>query len=275
MAIVRRYSAQVAPRRNARGRTNTTGAPFMRLKNRIALVTGGNTGIGRGVALAFAAEGADIALAWIDREPEAASLIEEINGMGRRAQAVRCDVTREADVVELFTTVEAMLGPLDILVNNAGVQLARAIVEMSVGDWDRVLDVNLRGAFLCAREAARRMIPRGRGRIINTCSQLGHLGRAHYTAYSASKGGLISFTRALARELAPHGILVNGVGPGLIDTGFDPLPDEAKQRISAAMPLQRLGTLSDIAPAYVFLASDEAQFFCGQIIHPNGGQVMY
>ncbi len=247
----------------------------MRLKDRIAVVTGGNTGIGRGVALAFAAEGADVVLGWIDRESDAATLVEEINGMGRRVHAIRCDVTNEPDVVNLFDAAERTLGPIDILVNNAGVQLARAIVEMSVDDWDRVFDVNLRGAFLCAREAARRMIPRRRGRIINTCSQLGHLGRERYTAYSASKGGLISFTRALARELAPHGILVNGVGPGLIDTGFDPLPDEAKQRIAAGLPLRRLGTVADIAPAYVFLASDEAQFFCGQIIHPNGGQVMY
>ncbi|MFN0299619.1 MAG: SDR family NAD(P)-dependent oxidoreductase [Burkholderiales bacterium] len=247
----------------------------MRLKNRIAVVTGGNTGIGRGVALAFAAEGADIALGWINRERDAATLVEEINSMGRRAQAVRCDVTREADVVNLFAATEGMLGAIDILVDNAGVQLSRALVDMSLDDWDRVLDVNLRGVFLCSREAARRMIPRQRGRIINTCSQLGHLGRERYSAYSASKGGLISFTRALARELAPHGILVNGVGPGLIDTGFDPLPDEAKQRIAASLPLQRLGTLGDVAPAYVFLASDEAQFFCGQVIHPNGGQVMY
>ncbi|MFN0303361.1 MAG: SDR family NAD(P)-dependent oxidoreductase [Burkholderiales bacterium] len=247
----------------------------MRLNNRIAVVTGGNTGIGRGVALAFAAEGADIALGWIDRESDTATLVEEINHLGRRAHPIHCDVTNEADVVNLFAAAEGTLGPIDILVNNAGVQLARAIVDMSVDDWDRVLDVNLRGAFLCAREAARRMIPRRRGRIINTCSQLGHLGRERYTAYSASKGGLISFTRALARELAPHGILVNGVGPGLVDTGFDPLPDEAKERIAASLPLQRLATVSDIAPAYVFLASDEAQFFCGQIIHPNGGQVMY
>jgi 3-oxoacyl-[acyl-carrier protein] reductase len=188
---------------------------------------------------------------------------------------VRCDVAEETGVRALFDARAGTHGPLDILVSNAGVQLARPITELSPDDWDRVLAVNLRGAFLCAREAARVMIPRRSGRIIATCSQLGTLGREGYTAYSASKGGLVAFMRALARELAPHGILVNGVGPGLLDTGFDPLPEERKRAIAAGLPLGRLGEIADVVPAYVFLASDEGRFFCGQVIHPNGGQVMY
>jgi len=248
---------------------------MQRLSGKVALVTGGNTGIGRGVALAYAGEGADVAVAWIERADEARSLVAEVERLGRRALAVRCDVAQEADVRALFGAVAGALGPLDILVANAGVQLARPITELSADDWDRVLAVNLRGAFLCAREAARVMIPRRSGRIIATCSQLGTLGREGYTAYSASKGGLVAFVRALARELAPHGVLVNGVGPGLVDTGFDPLPDERKRRIAAGLPLGRLGGVEDVIPAYVFLASDEARFFCGQVIHPNGGQVMY
>ena len=248
---------------------------MQRLQDKVALVTGGNTGIGRAVALGYAREGADVAVCWIDREDEARSLVAEIERLGRRALAIRCDVAREADVVALAGDVEAGLGPLDVLVINAGVQLARPITEMSAADWDRVHAVNLRGAFLCAREAARRMIPRRSGRIIATCSQLGALGREGYTAYSASKGGLVAFVRALARELAAHGILVNGVGPGLIDTGFDPLPEARKHAIAAGLPLGRLAEVEDVVPAYVFLASDEARFFCGQVIHPNGGQVMY
>jgi 3-oxoacyl-[acyl-carrier protein] reductase len=248
---------------------------MQRLQDKVALVTGGNTGIGRAVALGYAREGADVAVCWIDREDEARSLVAEIERLGRRALAVRCDVAREADVVALAGDVEAGLGPLDVLVINAGVQLARPITEMSAADWDQVHAVNLRGAFLCAREAARRMIPRRSGRIIATCSQLGALGREGYTAYSASKGGLVAFVRALARELAAHGILVNGVGPGLIDTGFDPLPEARKRAIAADLPLGRLAEVEDVVPAYVFLASDEARFFCGQVIHPNGGQVMY
>lgn len=248
---------------------------MQRLRDRVAIVTGGNTGIGRAVALAYAAEGADVAIVWIEREDEARALVAEVERRGRRALAMRCDVAEESDVRALFDAVAGGLGPPDILVSNAGVQLARPITDISVADWDRVLAVNLRGAFLCSREAARHMIPRKTGRIIATCSQLGTLGREGYTAYSASKGALVAFIRALARELAPHGILVNGVGPGLIDTGFDPLPDERKRRIAAGLPLGRLAEVEDVVPAYVFLASDEGRFFCGQVIHPNGGQVMY
>jgi 3-oxoacyl-[acyl-carrier protein] reductase len=247
----------------------------MRLKDRVALVTGGNTGIGRSIALAFAREGADVAIAWIDREEAARSLAGEVAALGRTLHAVRCDVTQEHDVSALMRESVVRFGKLDVLVNNAGVQLAKPLLDMSLADWDRVLNVNLRGAFLCAREAARVMIPRRAGRIINTCSQLGYLGREHYSAYCASKGGLVALTRALARELAPHGILVNGVGPGLIDNGFDPLPAARMQSVAAGMPLQRLGQVDDVTPAYVFLASDEARFFCGQVIHPNGGQVMH
>jgi 3-oxoacyl-[acyl-carrier protein] reductase len=245
-----------------------------RLEGRIALVTGGNTGIGRAVALAYAAEGADVAVCWVDREPEAKSLVKAVEGAGRRALAVKADVTSEADVVALFERVERELGPLDVLVNNAGVQRAQALTDMSAADWDRMMNVHLRGAFLCSREAARPMISRRRGRIINVCSQLGYIGRERYTAYSAAKGGVIAFTRALAKELAPHGILVNGVAPGLVDTGFDPLPEEAKRAHAASLPLKRLGTAEDVTPAFVFLASDEARYYCGQLFHPNGGEIM-
>lgn len=248
---------------------------MQRLQDKVALVTGGNTGIGRAVALGFAEEGAHVAFCWIDREDDAHSLVAEIERRGRRALAVRCDVAIEADVVRLFADAETGLGALDVAVLNAGVQLARPIVDLSAEDWDRVMAVNLRGAFLCAREAARRMIPRGEGRIIATCSQLAALGREGYAAYAASKGGLVSLVRSLARELAPHGVLVNGVGPGLIDTGFDPLSEERKRAVAAALPLGRLAQPEDVVPAYVFLASAEGRFFCGQVIHPNGGQVMY
>ena len=245
-----------------------------RLAGRVALITGGNTGIGRAVALAFARQGADVAVAWIDREAEAVAVTSAIEAEGRRALAVRADVTREDDVTALFAAVEAGLGPLDILVNNAGIQKSAPIVDTPLADWDRMMAVHLRGTFLCAREAARCMIPRQSGRIVNVCSQLGYLGRADYTAYSAAKGGLIAFTRALARELAPHGILVNGVAPGLVDTGFDPLSAQAKQDHAAALPLGRLAEPDDIVSAFVFLASEEGRYYCGQMLHPNGGEIM-
>jgi len=245
-----------------------------RLEGKVALVTGGNTGIGRAVALAFAREGAHVAVSWIAREPEAASLVGEIEALGARALAVKADVTAEADVTALVGAVVTKLGALDILVNNAGIQRPQPILEMSVDDWDRMLAVHLRGAFLCSREAARHMIPRGSGRIISLCSQLGYIGRERYTAYSAAKGGVIAFTRALAKELAPHGILVNGVAPGLVDTGFDPLPEEVKRDHAASLPLKRLGTPEDMTSAFVFLASDEGRYYCGQLLHPNGGEIM-
>ncbi|MFM9886142.1 MAG: SDR family NAD(P)-dependent oxidoreductase [Burkholderiales bacterium] len=247
---------------------------MQRLQGRSALVTGGNTGIGRAIALAYANEGANVAVAWIDREAEATSVIEEIRSLGRRALAIRADVTRESDVVALFRDVTAGFGQLDILVSNAGIQRPQAITDMTVDDWDRMMAVHLRGAFLCGREASRHMIPRRAGWMIFTCSQLGYIGRERYTAYSAAKAGLIVFMRSLAKELAPHGVLVNGVSPGLVDTGFDPLSDDVKRAHAASLPLKRLGTPEDMTSAYVFLASDEARYYCGQLLHPNGGEIM-
>ena len=245
-----------------------------RLAGRTALVTGGNTGIGRAIALAYAREGADVAFTWIEREPEAQSLAREIEALGRKALAVRCDVTQEADVVAGVATTVKALGALDILVSNAGIQRPQPITEMSVADWDRMMAVHLRGAFLVSREASKHMMPRKRGWMVFTCSQLGYIGRERYTAYSAAKAGLIVFMRSLAKELAPHGILVNGVSPGLVDTGFDPLPEEVKVAHAQSLPLKRLGTPEDMTSGYVFLASDEARYYCGQLLHPNGGEIM-
>jgi 3-oxoacyl-[acyl-carrier protein] reductase len=245
-----------------------------RLRDRVAIVTGGNTGIGRAVALAYADEGADVAVAWIDREPDARSVVEAVEKKGRRALAVRTDVTVERDVRALVDTAIARFGRLDVLVSNAGIQKAQALLDTSVEDWDRMVAVHMRGGFLACREAARVMIPRRSGRIIVTTSQLAYIGRPRYTAYSAAKGGLLTFVRALAQELAPHGILVNSVSPGLIDTGFDPLSEEAKGAHAASLPLGRLGAPDDLVGAFVFLASDEARYFCGQTLHPNGGEIM-
>ncbi|MBL8381447.1 MAG: 3-oxoacyl-ACP reductase FabG [Burkholderiales bacterium] len=247
---------------------------MQRLAGRVAVITGGNTGIGRAVALAYADEGADVAVLFVAREEEAATLVREIEARGRHAQALRADVTQESEVESAFAEVVARFGRLDILVNNAGIQRPQPIVEMSVADWDRMMAVHLRGAFLCSRAAARHMMAAKSGRIINLCSQLGYIGRENYTAYSTAKGGVIAFTRALAKELAPHGVLVNGVAPGLVDTGFDPLPEAVKAAHAASLPLKRLGTPEDMTSAFVFLASDEGRYYCGQLLHPNGGEIM-
>jgi 3-oxoacyl-[acyl-carrier protein] reductase len=249
------------------------GGAMRRLEGNVAVITGGNTGIGRAVAIAYADEGADVAVAWIAREPEAHSLVREIEQRGRRALAIRTDVTVEADVRAMVARVREVFGRVDILVSNAGIQQAQAITELRVEDWDRMIAVHMRGAFLCCREVAPVMIAQKGGRIIIVTSQLAYIGRPLYTAYSAAKGGLLSFTRALAQELAPHGVLVNAVAPGLIDTGFDPLSDEAKHAHAASLPLKRLGTPADLVGAFVFLATDESRYFCGQTLHPNGGEI--
>jgi 3-oxoacyl-[acyl-carrier protein] reductase len=181
-----------------------------RLEGKVTIITGGNTGIGRAVAIAYADEGADVAVAWIAREPETHSLVREIQQRGRRALAIRTDVTVETDVRAMVARVREVFGRVDILVSNAGIQQAQ------VEDWDRMIAVRMRGAFLCCREVAPVMIAQKGGRIIIVTSQLAYIGRARYTAYSAGKGGLLNFTRALAQELAPHGVLVNAVAPGLI-----------------------------------------------------------
>jgi 3-oxoacyl-[acyl-carrier protein] reductase len=245
-----------------------------RLQGKTAVVTGGNTGIGRAVALGFAEEGADVAVAYIVREPEAQTLVRAIEAKGRRALGLRADVTVEVDVRAMVAAVLARLGRIDILVNNAGIQKAQSLVEMTAEDFDRMIAVHLRGTFLCCRHVAPHMIERGTGRIINVASQLAYIGRPRYTAYSAAKGGVLAFTRALAQELAPQGVLVNAVAPGLIDTGFDPLPEEAKRAHAASLPLKRLGAPEDLVGAFVFLASDESRYFCGQTLHPNGGEIM-
>jgi 3-oxoacyl-[acyl-carrier protein] reductase len=245
-----------------------------RLLDKVTLITGGNTGIGRGVARAFAQEGADVAVAYHGHLAEAQSIAREIEALGRRCLLVHVEVTEETAVQAMVDAVCDRFGRLDVFVNNAGVQKPQPITQMTVADWQHMMNVHLLGAFLCCRAVARVMIAQRSGRIIMTTSQLGYIGRANYTAYCTAKGGLLTFTRSLAQELAPHGILVNSVAPGLVDTGFDPLPKEAMRAHAGSVPLQRLGTNEDLAGAFVFLASEEGRFFCGQTLHPDGGETM-
>jgi len=244
------------------------------LAGKVALITGGNTGIGRAIAINFADNGADIVLAWLDREEATNSLAEHIKQTGRQFFHRRTDVSDEASVLALFAALSENNIDVDILVNNAGIQKSQPITETSSTDFDLMLSVHLRGTFLMSRQVVDSMKRRGGGRIINVCSQLGYIGRANYTAYSTAKGGVIAFTRALARELAPYNILVNGVAPGLVDTGFDPLPEDVKTEHAASLPLKRLGQPQDMISAFLFLASAAGDYYCGQILHPNGGEIM-
>jgi len=262
------------------------------LAGKRALVTGGASGIGRAIAVAFAAEGAQVAL--VDRAPpdQIEAVVTAIAKQGGRAFAVHADVADEAQVLKMVETVLARCGGLDVLVNNAGILIEKPLLETTAEDFDRLIGVNLRGAFLVGREAIRVMVRQGGGRIINIASELAYLGRENCSIYCASKGGVLSMTRSWAREFAPK-ILVNALAPGPTDTpmlgaGVTSPASPGELGIGAPtphlpetlaretqIPLGRLGRPEEIASAAVFLAGPGATFITGQCVSPNGGAVMF
>ena len=246
----------------------------MDLSGKIVLVTGAQQGIGRAVALRCAAAGADVAVNWLDDEADAKSIADEIRADGRRALTVRGDVGRLAEVEAIVVAVEDRLGLIDVLVNNAGVFPRVPFLELRESDWDYVLDVNLKGSCFCAQAVAKRMVAAGRpGAIINLTSGAAYRGSPRGAHYCASKGGVVSLTRQMALELAPYRIRVNAIAPGLTDTA-QPRYGSSEEEIAAAaqtIPLGRIAQPDDIARTAVFLASDEAGFTTGQILHVNGG----
>ncbi|MFT5089320.1 MAG: 3-oxoacyl-[acyl-carrier protein] reductase [Candidatus Latescibacterota bacterium] len=247
----------------------------MGLEGKVALVTGGSRGIGRAIALRLAAAGADIALC--ARSVEAAEAVgKEIEALGRRCLVRQVDVAESAQADELIKAVVGELGSLYALVNNAGITRDNLLMRMKDEDWDAVLQVNLKGAFNCARAAVRPMLKARGGRIINITSVVGIQGNAGQTNYAASKAGLIGFTKSLARELASRAITVNAVAPGLVpDTGMtDELSQEVVEGMLAQVPLGRPGTPEDVAHAVGFLAGDEAAYITGQVISVDGGMAM-
>jgi len=247
----------------------------MGLEGKVALVTGGSRGIGRAIALRLAAAGADIALC--ARSVEAAEAVgKEIEALGRRCLVRRVDVAESAQADELIKEVVGELGSLYALVNNAGITRDNLLMRMKDEDWDSVLQVNLKGAFNCARAAVRPMLKARAGRIINITSVVGIQGNAGQSNYAASKAGLIGFTKSLARELASRAITVNAVAPGLVpDTGMtDELSQEVVEGMLAQVPLGRPGTPDDVAHAVGFLAGDEAAYITGQVISVDGGMAM-
>jgi 3-oxoacyl-[acyl-carrier protein] reductase len=246
-----------------------------RLVGRTAIVTGGAKGIGRGIAEAFASEGADVAIADIATNDEATQVIEAIQQAGRNARYVRTDVAEEQQVQSMVEAVHRAFGHIDILVNNAGIFTQALVEHLSVADWDRVLAVNLRGTFLCARYVLPYMLEQGWGRIINIASQLGYRGGQEVAHYSASKGGVIAFTKALAREVSTRNVLVNAIAPGPILTDLlASETEEWKAAKLAELPIGRFGEVREVAPTAVFLASDDATYYVGQTLGPNGGDVM-
>lgn len=246
-----------------------------KLDGKVAVVTGAASGIGRGIAVAFAGEGADIAVVDIAQQDQAASVLAEVTAMGRRAMFVRCDVSQEDDVRAMAGAVLGHFGRVDILVNNAGIFTQALLADMSVADWDLVVGVNLRGTFLCTRMLIGQMLDRGSGRIINIASQLGQIGGIEAVHYSASKAGVIGLTKALAREVSANGVLVNAIAPGPILTPLlDGETEEWRNAKLAELPMGRFGTVAEVTPTAVLLASDDGAYYAGQTLGPNGGDVM-
>ncbi|VTU46299.1 3-oxoacyl-[acyl-carrier-protein] reductase FabG (plasmid) [Variovorax sp. SRS16] len=239
------------------------------LKNKVALVTGAGNGIGAAIARALAAEGVHVAV--VDINIEAAERVT--SQLRERGTAIRCDITDEAQVAAMAESA-ASLGPVGILVNNAGFTRDTRITKMTLGEWDAVVDVILKGAFLCARALMPAMIEAGWGRIINISSRA-HLGNRGQANYSAAKAGLIGFTRALSLENARHGVTVNAVAPGLIDTEMVralPHYESVRSSVEKNTPIPRMGRPEDVADLVVFLASERASYITGDLMHVSGGR---
>jgi 3-oxoacyl-[acyl-carrier protein] reductase len=247
---------------------NTT----LSLQGKTALVTGAATGIGRAIALMFAQAGARVVVNHL-RQPDAAqAVVQAIAHAGGDAFAIDADVGRAAEVQRLVAEV----GELHILVNNAGIIQEKPFLDTSEDDWDRMLAVDLKSVFLTARAVLPAMVARGSGVIVNMASDLGILGREHYAPYCAAKAGVIGLTRSLAREFAPHGIRVNAIAPGPVNTAMVSLEHMSPEWLEKelAIPQHRVAEPEEIAATALFLASDLSRFYCGQVLGPNGGSAM-
>jgi len=246
-----------------------------RLEGRVALVTGGSRGLGRGIALAFAEEGAKIAFNYLQAEDAAREVVGEIEQKGGEALARRADVTDSAEVEGLVDAALSRFGRIDILVNNAGVAAPRAFTEMTIDDWDGLLAVHLRGMFLASHFVVPAMVKQGKGNIITMVGSFGIQPEANWTHLSTAKAGMIGFTRSLARELGEQGVRVNAVCPAMTKTEmiekFDP---DVLEGLRQRYPLKRLGEIKDVTSTVLFLASDDADYFTGQTLAPCGGDVM-
>ncbi len=244
----------------------------MRLKDRVAIITGGAQGIGQGIGFRLAEEAAKVAVFDVNLEA-AKKTAQEIEKSGGTAAAFKVDVTQSAELEAAVKQVLSKFGKIDILVNNAGISLISKVANMTDDIWDRTLDVNLKGVFLCSRAVIPHMKERKYGKIINLASVLALRGSMYYSHYGATKAGVVAFTQGLAVELGPHNINVNAVGPGVIDT---PMADhdvapEVRQRLQKRIPMRRIGLPRDIADAVLFLASDEASYVTGQCLYVCGG----
>jgi 3-oxoacyl-[acyl-carrier protein] reductase len=246
----------------------------MRLKNKVAFITGSAQGIGREIALTFAKEGADIVVADLNLDL-AAKTASEIESLGRKAMALELDVTDYAKVEEGVNKILDKFGKVDILVNNAGINKDNLLIRMSQAEWDAVINVNLKGTFNCIKAVSRPMIKQRSGKIVNIASIIGLMGNWGQANYAASKAGIIALTKTVAKEFATRNINANAVAPGFIQTDMTAkLPEDVKKKMLEAIPMAKLGVPEDVANLCLFLASEESSYITGQVITIDGGMVM-
>lgn len=245
------------------------------LKGKNAIVTGGSRGIGKAIALELAQNGANIIINYTSNKEAAEKTVKEIQQLGVKALAICCDV-RDADAIKkMIDRIEEDFDTIDILVNNAGITRDNLLLRMKEEEWQQVMDVNLKGVFLCTKAVIRKMIKQKQGRIINISSVVGVIGNAGQANYSASKAGVIGFTKSIAREVSTKGINVNAVAPGFIDTDMTAiLSEDIKENLLNNIPLKRFGKPEDVANLVVFLSSDKSNYITGEVINVDGGMAI-
>ncbi len=246
----------------------------MKLKGKVALITGAAQGIGKSVALLLARNGADIVVSDINLE-KAEETAKEIESIGPKAMAVKVDVANFKDVEQMMEAILKKFGKIDILINNAGITRDKLILRMTEEDWDTVLDVNLKGTFNCMKAVTRHMAKQRSGKIVSIASVVGEMGNAGQANYSASKAGVIGLTKTIAKEFAQRRINVNAIAPGYIETPMtEALPEKVKEELKRLIPMERLGKPEDVAEAVLFLVSEESNYMTGQVLNVNGGIYM-
>jgi 3-oxoacyl-[acyl-carrier protein] reductase len=248
----------------------------MDMTERVALVTGSARGIGQAIALKLAESGADVVVNDIEVASESLDAVAaEIKKLGRRSLAVTADVSSPEDVARLFTSAHQEFGRIDILINNAGVNRDQLVLRMSDEEWDTVINIDLKSAFLCSRAVLRYMIKQRWGRIISIASVVGIIGNAGQANYASAKAGIIGLTRSIAKEVGSRGITVNAIAPGYIQTRMtEKLDEKQTQALLSHIPLGSLGTPVDVAEAVAFLASDEARYITGHVLNVDGGMAI-
>jgi 3-oxoacyl-[acyl-carrier protein] reductase len=247
---------------------------MMKLRDKVALVTGSAQGIGKAIAIALAKEGAGIVVSDINIEL-AAQTAKEMEAMGVKTMALKTNVADLADVEKSVEEIVKTMGRIDILVNNAGITKDNLLIRMKKEDWDAVIGVNLTGVFNCTKAVSSLMMKQRYGKIINIASIVGQMGNFGQANYAASKGGVIAFTKTVARELASRSVTVNAVAPGFIQTAMtDKIPEDIKKKMIEQIPMGKLGTPEDVASAVLFLAGPEADYITGQVLAINGGMYM-